>query len=77
MKQAQLAEIKNTLDSIHDHTRWTGFNVFTPKQIEPLVLHIEECHKVLRELAGITDWQAPFRIPEVRGRAEVLLGKVS
>lgn len=62
---------------ISDHTRWNGFNFYSPAEVERLFKHVDECHAVLRELTGIADWQAPFRIPEVRERAEMLLKEIA
>ena len=74
--EKMIKALKIELEDVKNHTTWNAIPKYTPAQVEPLVLHIEKCHVILREISGIADWQAPFRIPAVRESAIELLKEI-
>ncbi len=60
-----LGEVRESVDRIHNYTSFHAIRSFTPAEVEILLNHIDECHKVLFELSEINDYEMPYRIPKL------------
>ena len=60
-----LNEVRSTVEGIHSYTRFNEMRSFTPAQVEVLLNHIDECHKILYELSELNDYELPYRCPKL------------
>ncbi len=60
-----LREVREAVESIHNYTSFNVIRSFTPAEVEQLLKHIDECHKILFELSEINDYEMPYRVPKL------------
>lgn len=65
LTRAILREVRDSVEKIHNYTSFHSIRSFTPAQVEILLNHIDECHKILFELSEINDHELPYRVPKL------------
>ncbi len=60
-----LEEVRESVERIHNYTSFHSIRSFTPAEVEILLNHIDECHKILFELSEINDYELPYRVPKL------------
>ena len=60
-----LSEVREIVDKTLNYTSFNALPKFTPAQVDILLSHIDECHKILFELAELNDYELPYRCPKL------------
>ncbi len=77
LTRATLIEIREVIERVGNFTSFNVLPKFTPAQVETLMNHLDECHKILFELSELNDYEMPYKCPKLIYAARELRRVVS